>query len=341
MAITEYEVDPSIAGASGAGTHADPYGDLQHALDTITRDATNGDRISIWNTTDEILAAAISLATYGSPTTGAPLVIQGMTSTGVPGDGGIGGISGNAAVAIIDSTTLDGIHLIDLHLHNVPSLANPLRLDNNCSIINCEINNMTATSATVSLGASAVVMNNYIHDNGARGVQIESGSVIGNRFADGTKTMSAHHIQHNSSTQPLHVQGNTLFMASHSGTGISVFTNSVVAHNSIYSDGGSGTGIEGSITLARSAIVNNLIEGFSSVGGIGIDFTGRGVMYADGNAVFDCVTEYVLASIIMKGDTTNRILTVSPFTDAANEDFTPVNTDTIFNTALPDKIGLF
>ena len=95
---SETYVDPSIAGASGAGTVGDPYGDLQHALDTMTRDATNGDRINIKAGTDEILAGVIDLTTYGTPSSAAHLVFQGYTSAA--GDGGIGGIDANAGAAV-------------------------------------------------------------------------------------------------------------------------------------------------------------------------------------------------------------------------------------------------
>ena len=85
---TVYYVDPAIDADSGAGTVGDPYGDLQHCLDTITRDTGQGDRICVKAGTDEVLAASLTLATYGSPSPYVPLIIQGYTSAAQ--DGGIG-----------------------------------------------------------------------------------------------------------------------------------------------------------------------------------------------------------------------------------------------------------
>lgn len=74
MALTEVYVDPSIAGDSGAGTVGDPYGDLEYALEQVTRDATNGDRFNIKAGTDEILEFALDvIVDYGTPTRIAPL----------------------------------------------------------------------------------------------------------------------------------------------------------------------------------------------------------------------------------------------------------------------------
>jgi hypothetical protein len=58
-APTDSFIDPSIAGNSGSGTIGDPWGDCQHALDTVTRDATDGDRMCIKEGTDEIHTAAL------------------------------------------------------------------------------------------------------------------------------------------------------------------------------------------------------------------------------------------------------------------------------------------
>ena len=91
MAITNYYVDPAINANSGTGTLGDPFGDLQYALNTITRNATDGDRINIKAGTAEVMAAAISLTTYGTPAQAAPLIFQGYTSA--QGDGGIGEIN--------------------------------------------------------------------------------------------------------------------------------------------------------------------------------------------------------------------------------------------------------
>lgn len=94
MAITQYYVDPSINANSGTGTIGDPFGDLQYALDTVTRDSTNGDQFNIKSGTAEVLTAELSFASYGTTTAAAPAVFAGYTSAA--NDGGIGVIDGNA-----------------------------------------------------------------------------------------------------------------------------------------------------------------------------------------------------------------------------------------------------
>ena len=88
MAMSEYYVDPSIAANSGTGTIGDPYGDLQYAIDSITKNATDGERINIKSGAEEVFSAAIDWATgMGAPWGGAPTLLQGYDSAA--GDGGI------------------------------------------------------------------------------------------------------------------------------------------------------------------------------------------------------------------------------------------------------------
>jgi hypothetical protein len=117
---TDYFVDPNAGDdGTGDGSVGNPWATIQNALDTITRDSTNGDRINVQSTTDDVLGSALSLATYGTPAFGAPLVFQGYTSS--QGDGGVGGISGNNSVHIFNAAGTDHIYFIDMHLHNTGS----------------------------------------------------------------------------------------------------------------------------------------------------------------------------------------------------------------------------
>ena len=181
MALTETYVDPSIAGDSGAGTSGDPYGDLQYALNTMTRDGTNGDRINIKAGSDEVLSAALSLATYGTPTNGARLLFQGYTSTA--GDGGIGGISGNGSYSLFSSAP-NYVGLIDMHIHNSGS-ATVMNLNSYCYTQNCEIDNTTGNG--IVTGSNSQIVNCYIHNCGAIGCDTAIGCmIIGCHFENGT-----------------------------------------------------------------------------------------------------------------------------------------------------------
>lgn len=74
MALTAYYVDSDIGTDTGAGTSGDPYGNIQHCLDTITRDSTNGD--IIYGKGSETLGGALSFATYGTPSKADRLVLS-------------------------------------------------------------------------------------------------------------------------------------------------------------------------------------------------------------------------------------------------------------------------
>ena len=81
MAFTDYFVDPSLDIDYGSGTIGDPFGDLQYALDTVTRNATDGDRFNIKSGTDEVITGGnLSLALYGAPNEQTVLIFRGYTA---------------------------------------------------------------------------------------------------------------------------------------------------------------------------------------------------------------------------------------------------------------------
>lgn len=309
---TNYYVDPGIAGNSGAGTVGDPYGDIQHALDTVTRDSTNGDQFNIKAGTDEILAAALSLATYGTPAAGAPLVFRGYTSAA--DDGGIGGISGNGTYGML-ATVPNATYFIDMHLHNSGS-ATVLQLGTDGAVQNCEIDNSTGSGLVVSSYTSVTFC--YIHNIGTTGLQPAAGLFAFNHFENGT----------NDFTNAINVVGNVggmifsnVFDLDGSSNGINCNQRTwKIYNNSIYCNAGTGTGIN--LTTGRNQeCVNNIIEGFSGVGGDGIVITSPEVQLYGHNVVYNCTTAYNVTGEILNDLGNNETLTSSPFADAANDDF--------------------
>lgn len=315
MAVTETFVDPDIAADSGAGTVGDPYGDVQFSLNTITRDATNGDRINIKAGTDEILAAALSLATYGTPTNTASLTFQGYTSAA--DDGGIGGISGNNSVSVFSSTTLDWIKFVDLHCHNTGS-AIIIQLDNNIVVINCELNN--TTNHALDIDNECVVVGNYIHDVGTRGIYVNFGLIQDNYLANGTKTFTEAIRSFGFSSAI--VQRNIITLNG-SSVGI-VFTSSTeIRNNSILSSSGTGQGIIHQASNQEGiTIVGNLIEGFSGTGGIGIDTLASTDLNMYGqNAAFNNTTNYSVDGQTIKALGDNEALGSTPFAKSGSNTF--------------------
>lgn len=319
MAITETFVDPSLDDTIGTGSVGTPYGDLQHALDTVTRNPTDGDRFHIKSGTDdggtdEFLAAALDLTGYGTPTAAAPCMFEGYTDAAH--DGGIGGIDGDGTYGMIANVNLDYMHFRNLHLHNSGAV-DIISLDNDCSLIGCELDNTSSNGA--NMDGRAWIIGNYFHNIGGRATWTFASSVVyGNYYEKtGTHTMvscilvntaiCAHNV--------MNIDGATW--------GIEYQNGAFVMNNSIYSAGGTGQGIlvQGT-NRTHNVILNNVVEGFAGAGGIGIHQSPDDsfVLFSN-NSVYNCTDEYVIGGDNYDGIGTNDTLSESPFVDALNGDF--------------------
>jgi hypothetical protein len=300
MAISEYYADPSIAADSGAGTVGDPYGDVQYALNQITRNSSGGDRINIKAGTAELLSASLSLTTYGTPSFSAPLVFQGYTS--VQGDGGQGAIdcNGNTVItnagsaiawydmAMFDGPSTDAILLLpqygqacqceiyDSDGYGIRTVAS------RCIITNNNIYNVGGASydAIFLDNIEGVAQYNYIKQGGARTMR------AGIRNDNGTNSIIENIISVDSSSDGIVLVGSAF--------------NGRVEGNTVLSSSGTGTGIEGSSASAANAAsyLNNYVEGFSGAGGKGMDITAtnRGPYIYGHNAAYNNTANFNWAS---------------------------------------------
>lgn len=314
MAITQYYVDPAIAGNSGIGTIGDPYGDLQYALTTITRNATDGDQINIKAGTAEMLTAAISYATYGAPTAAAPLIFRGYTIAA--GDGGVGVINGSGSYAV--SANKDYVHFIDLRLTNCGAQI-IVRVGNHASVVNCEVD--TTSSIGIYIEGAGRAVGCYVHDCTANhGIYITTvSSVIGCYVA--ACGSNANHYQiaaeanytlvlNNICAPPVGASG--IYLNGHSVSTIG---------NSVYGTAGIGRGINVA-AVANPALLNNIVEGFSGSGGVGILFASGAVlsMYHS-NAVYNNTTNVSGTPKFAGLSANNDVLSESPFVNAGAGDF--------------------
>ncbi|MCP4181862.1 MAG: right-handed parallel beta-helix repeat-containing protein [Hyphomicrobiales bacterium] len=340
MAITEVYVDPSIAGDSGAGTSGDPYGDLEYAIEQTTFDTTNGTRVNIKAGTDEVVAVELSAAMADTVTTvawvpaiTAPCVFQGYTTTA--GDGGIGGISGGGSVSVYNDTVFDNVHFIDLHCHNCGSNI-VLQLDDWCSVVGCEIDNTTGIG--IDLDNYCNVVNNHIHNVGDEGIQIGVSTYAAyNYLENGTNKMST---AINAIGAAGVIERNIISLDSTSD-GIICTNANIISNNSIWSNGGTGQGIIVNATRIGIKIQNNIVEGFSGTGGIGFDCdqAGTALFYFAGNASYNNATHYANSSTHIMVEVDNETLSATPFTDAANGDFSPVDTGNVKEGSHPGIVG--
>ena len=271
VAPTETYVDPSLDSLSGAGSVGDPYGDLQYALDTMTRDATNGDRVNVKAGTAEVTTGTLTIATYGVPTDVAPLIIRGYASAA--GDGGIGQIDGDGSYGCFAGSE-DYVHIQDMEVFNGGS-AVLVNLDNSCSIIDVTIHNSTGNLLHADIRTQ--VIRCYFYDGSANGALVDGGLVRDCYFANGTKDFTnALRIFSSSSAS------RNIFNLDGASNGIwATGVGLEVTNNSILSASGTGAGI---ILNAndQSTVLNNIVEGFIGVGGNAIDFNSNTI----NNAVF-------------------------------------------------------
>ena len=328
MALTEVYVDPSINADSGTGTIGDPYGDLQYAVNVQTPDSTNGDRFNIKAGTSEVLTGALSLAAYRTPTISAPVVFQGYTSA--QGDGGIGDIDGNSG-KVFDSTANDYVHWKDLKLHNGGTNDFLVQVDNYCVFENVEFSNITGSLVDCDIGNHFI--NCRFTDASVYGANIGSQSQFFHCvFENGTKEF----------TEAVRPVGtgiwvhHCVFILSGASDGIRTNSaNDLFVGNSIWSDGGTDVGIQfnGSDRVGH-VVLNNIVEGFSGTGGVGIEALSDDnlVLYGH-NACYNNATNFSITSDTVFDLGNNETLLASPFTDAANGDLS-VDT-TVKATAYP------
>jgi len=255
----EYHVDPGGGDdGTGTGTSGNPWASIQHALDSITRNTTYGDRVNVKTGTDDTLSASLTLAIYGTPSESAPLVIQGYTSTA--GDGGKGGIDcdGNTMWA---SALYDSIVLVDLEVHNAGAHT-IINLDNSCAVIRCKVHGCTAGNA-IDLDGWALVADCYVYDVPNVGIWIQSGNIIGNFITNAEGTADMNYAMRGANGT--HMLRNCVDLDD-AGSGVYFSGNTVtVQHNSFRRStlGGRGVWFLGS-QMWGARVDSNIFEGFAT-----------------------------------------------------------------------------
>ena len=307
---TNHYVDPAIAADSGTGTIGDPFGDFQYALNTITRDATNGDQINVKAGTTEFMAGAVDLTAYGVPVHASPLIVRGYTA--VANDGGFAVIDG-ANLGYAFTTPTNWTHVRNLHMKNVGANY-AFYFGVGSSVDDCEVEGATGTYA-VRVGNYSQVMNSYIHDLGGTttGIYAASYNRIEGNFVDIIYRAIYLNISSHASFNVFKVSGTATDAVWSTNVG-----NTVVG-NSIYhaTGNGSGSGIYAPSTQYGVHIRDNIIEGFNGTGeGI---YTGTSISYIGNNRFFNCSPNITGTARIMED---NLTLAASAFADPASNDFT-------------------
>ena len=340
MAVIEYYVDPSLTSDTGNGQIGTPWGRastsvVQYALDQITRNNTVGDRINIKSGGSDTVTAKLDFSTYitlTSPSLTAPLVLQGYAVAAGDNPTIQPIITANAgAFGIIDEATLDYVHLTDIHFTNSTGTA-LIIADEQWSITNCEIDNCTGNG--LYLKGACRATGNHIHNIGGAAIDGYGIFAFRNFIEDvGVNSMNyGIYITANSSD----IIENIISMKSGTGDGINYEYGCSVIGNSVFADGSTGEGIRNrGGTQYTKHLINNLVEGF----GTGIQATFVSELYA-GNSVYNCsVADFSISGLVLIDVGNNESLSASPFVDAINGDFTPVDVGLVKGNTYPLIIG--
>lgn len=317
-APTDTHIDPASGNDGNDGSLANPYKTIQFALDNTTRDATNGDRFNVKVGSADVLSSKLVLTTYGSPSGGVPCIFQGYTTA--VGDGGIGAIDGNGA-SVFNTSSKNGVCVINMVMSNVGN--NPVfRAGADCFIADSEFHTCTTTGAALQLSTRSQVIDCYVHTFKGTGIICSNGTVA-YCFLDKSETVDQNAVIKSSLQGTIHHNIVKLSGSGNKATGINLAGSGVFAfNNSIWSNAGDGIGLVVAV-VNRCTAYNNLIEGFSASGGVGISTAATSVIEVFNNAVNDCETAYSLShdQYNLFGD--NETLSTTPFANTTLNDFTP------------------
>lgn len=330
-------VDPALADNTGLGTEVSPYGNTEYAIAQAARDAVNGNVFHIRDSAIDVLAADLDAALTAAAWTGtatAPIWFVGYTNTA--NDGGKFTLSGGGAVSVINSTARNYVHFLAGRMTDCGT-GNVAVVNDNCSFMLIEFDD--ADGSGCAPDEAALVAFCKFHNLGTNGVVGPLGPsyVCFNEFSNGVRNMDwcivncQGIVEHNR----IAIDGAT--------SGIEISSGGTVNRNSIFSNGGTGTAVAQRSNTFGAAITNNLMEGFSGVGGKATDFIGTATTrLTGGNKVFNCESDFDVPSVPIFFDLGgDEVRTSTLFRDAANGDLRPVPELGIEEAAVPAVVGFF
>lgn len=324
---SDYYVDP-VGGSdsTGAGTSGNPWQTMQHALNTITRNTTNGDRINLKSSGPDVLTGTLSFVTYGSPTKSAPLLFEGYTSSA--GDSGVGIIDGNASFSPLDSSGISFHFSKNIHYKNAGA-RHVCNLGGSCGMDSCEVEGCTGAGhhAVNAGGASTSINNCYIHNFQSHGIDMGgAGNIARGNYIDGTDSGG-------SPTWGIlfNANGGSAIRNIIKLTGSTIGIDSAAAglcdsieRNIIYGvSAPTGTGIR--CEAAFHSVKNNYIEGMSGAGGKGVLIdSGCTIIHYGSNYFFNNATNETFTGTVMQNDgTAGTSLGASGLNNPSGGDFSP------------------
>ena len=314
------------------GTTTLPWRSVQGALDLITRDATNGDQVNVKAGSTNIASAAIVLTTYGNASEVAPLVIRGYTATA--NDGGQGYIATNNGAFATIGTTTGNLFFIDLR---IGSSAGQVAYSSGtpCTFINCLFD---GAGYGIHLGQGGFVYRcTFTHAQSRpneASVAFQNGCVIGCLFVEPSlnawNTQKAAVRSIYGITNGAIIDGNIIILNDTSdihGIAVEGGSHGLVRNNLVYNRAaGIGAGIyaDENNGLVVTNVYNNIVSGFSGVGGCGVKTGDANFMLGllGSNAFYNNTTQESLVEGEIYRVSGDQTLLADPLTDAAGGDYT-------------------
>lgn len=307
------------------GTTTLPWRSDQGAVDLCTRNTTDGNQVNVSDAAAVVHTVALDLTTFvagGALSRTAPLTIRGYTSAA--NDGGIGEIDCGGETMI--SATPDFLILVDLEIHSGGN-NHLISLDDQNVIHHCEIHKGASSPTSkylIAVDSGNIISDCYLHDHGAgsaRCISTGTRSLIFGNYVLGENTASNPTLIYTGSSCT--VLSNIVVAKGASAWGMNINGNllegSFCIGNIVYN---TEAGTNNAIYIANPEVVvlNNIIEGWSGVGGDGVGATN--IMVVGFNAFYNNTAENTVSDQKFLDLTSNDVaLAADPFTDAANGDF--------------------
>jgi len=336
-------VDPAIAGNSGTGTLADPYGDLEYAIATLTDPGTGGIVFWIKSGTPEYLTQSLSVSLVAAGVTSAgahPMQFRGFGTT--PWDMVRAEIDLDATGPVVSAGPLY-YQFWDLYIHNSGTSA-VLNGAAGTNAYRCELANTSGTGNdgnVVYTTGTCAYMGCYFH------------TYTGNNIMyAGQQFLAFNYFECDTKAGVVLQQGSTAYRNITTADGLAataycwnINNCSTAIHNSMGGDGATtGYGIQSQWARINNTMHYNVADGFQwGVGTLGsgdVTLVEANSIYSSGGTGWrtGTVTSTEQAPDFWfptsdisdpAADGFNEILGASPFTNRATLDYYPVDTGDI------------
>ena len=266
MATVHYYVDPVNGSDGNAGTSdATAWQTINYAITNTAGTSTQITQVNLKSNGTHTLTATAALS--GGGNLGAH-VLRGYSS--VAGDGGIATIDCDALYGI---SMLDYSAAADLYMINrgTGSFLVGAYSDKEIRVFNCGFNGATGNAIDFSNNASYAVERCYF-TNVSITVQTDADieTTVSRCFAqDGDTTQ----FTTSAFSSQMNLIGNMAYVTGTRSGLTTIYNGSkkITRNNSVFSDGGTGTGInQAGNSTAAQITANNAVEGFSGAGGHGM-----------------------------------------------------------------------